>query len=33
MVAYEQEDGVEIVTEPEDYDFAEEYGESVICVV
>jgi len=29
---YEREDEVEIVTEPKNSDFAEEYGESATCV-
>jgi len=33
MANYEDEDEVEIKTEPEDSDFAEEYGESATCVV
>jgi len=30
---HKDEDGVEIETEPEDSDFAEEHGESATCVV
>ena len=33
MVDYEEEDEVEIVTEPEDSDFAKEYGELATYVV
>jgi len=33
MVDYEDEDEVEIETEPEGSDFAEEHGEPVTCVV
>ena len=33
IAAYEGEDKVEIETELEDFDFAEEYGESATCMV
>ena len=33
MANYEDEDKVEIKTEPENSNFAEDYGESTTCVV